>query len=143
MPRKKIDALVEYAKSFGAKGLAYIAINEDGTYKSSFAKFMKDEEMAALVAAMDGNGGGVAHATHHGTGFISEDVAEEVVREDHIKTARVRDQEDGGCVDMLVIVSDLGIFLTDLVYNALPHIAGVDEYVLLVHQSDVLRRHDV
>ena len=48
MPRKKIDALVEYAKGFGAKGLAYIAINEDGTYKSSFAKFMKDEEMAAL-----------------------------------------------------------------------------------------------
>ena len=57
MPRKKIDALVEYAKSFGAKGLAYIAINEDGTYKSSFAKFMKDEEMAALVAAMDGKPG--------------------------------------------------------------------------------------
>ncbi len=57
MPRKKIDALVEYAKGFGAKGLAYIAINEDGTYKSSFAKFMKDEEMAALVAAMDGKSG--------------------------------------------------------------------------------------
>ena len=57
MPRKKIDALVEYAKGFGAKGLAYIAINEDGTYKSSFAKFMKDEEMAALVAAMDGKPG--------------------------------------------------------------------------------------
>ncbi len=55
--RKKIDALVEYAKGFGAKGLAYIAINEDGTYKSSFAKFMKDEEMAALVAAMDGKPG--------------------------------------------------------------------------------------
>ena len=57
MPRKKIDALVEFAKGFGAKGLAYIAINEDGTYKSSFAKFMKDEEMAALVAAMDGKPG--------------------------------------------------------------------------------------
>ena len=57
MPRKKIDALVEYAKGFGAKGLAYIAINEDGTYKSSFVKFMKDEEMAALVAAMDGKPG--------------------------------------------------------------------------------------
>lgn len=57
MPRKKIDALVEYAKSFGAKGLAYTAINEDGTYKSSFAKFMKEEEMAALIAAMDGKPG--------------------------------------------------------------------------------------
>ena len=57
MPRKKIDALVEFAKGFGAKGLAYLVINEDGTYKSSFAKFMKDEEMAALVAAMDGKAG--------------------------------------------------------------------------------------
>lgn len=57
MPRKKIDALVEYAKGFGAKGLAYVAINEDGTFKSSFAKFMKEEEMNALVAAMDGKPG--------------------------------------------------------------------------------------
>ena len=57
MPRKKIDALVEYAKGFGAKGLAYVAINEDGSLKSSFAKFMKEEEMAALVAAMDGKPG--------------------------------------------------------------------------------------
>ena len=57
MPRKKIDALVEYAKGVGAKGLAYVAINEDGSLKSSFAKFMKEEEMAALVAAMDGKPG--------------------------------------------------------------------------------------
>ncbi len=48
MPRKKIDALVDFAKGYGAKGLAYLVINEDGTYKSSFAKFMKAEEMEAL-----------------------------------------------------------------------------------------------
>ncbi len=54
MPRKKIDALVDFAKGYGAKGLAYIAIAEDGTYKSSFAKFMKDEEMTALIEKMDG-----------------------------------------------------------------------------------------
>lgn len=52
MPRKKIDALVELARGFGAKGLAYAAIQEDGTVKSSFSKFMKEEEMTALVAAM-------------------------------------------------------------------------------------------
>ena len=57
MPRKKIDALVEYAKGFGAKGLAYVAIAEDGTIKSSFAKFMKEDEMKALIAAMDGKPG--------------------------------------------------------------------------------------
>ena len=57
MPRKKIDALVEFAKGYGAKGLAYIAIQEDGNVKSSFAKFMKDEEMDALIKAMDGQAG--------------------------------------------------------------------------------------
>ena len=57
MPRKKIDGLVEFAKGYGAKGLAYVAIQEDGTLKSSFAKFMTDEQMAALVTAMDGKPG--------------------------------------------------------------------------------------
>ena len=57
MPRKKIDALVEYAKGFGAKGLAYVALAEDGSFKSSFAKFMTDDEMKALIAAMDGKPG--------------------------------------------------------------------------------------
>ena len=54
MPRKKIDKLVEFAKDYGAKGLAYIAIHEDGTVKSSFAKFMTEDEMSRLVEAMDG-----------------------------------------------------------------------------------------
>ena len=57
MPRKTIDALVKFAKDFGAKGLAYLCINEDGTYKSSFAKFMTEEELDALVKAMDGEAG--------------------------------------------------------------------------------------
>ena len=57
MPRKKIDALVDSAKGNGAKGLAYLAVLEDGTYKSSFAKFMTEEELDALVKAMDGEKG--------------------------------------------------------------------------------------
>ena len=57
MPRKKIDALVEFAKTYGAKGLAYLAIDEEGNYKSSFAKFMTEEELKALVAAMNGKPG--------------------------------------------------------------------------------------
>ena len=57
MPRKKIDALVDFAKGYGAKGLAYIAIQDDGTVKSSFAKFMKEDEMDALIKAMDGKPG--------------------------------------------------------------------------------------
>ena len=57
MPRKKIDALVEFAKGFGAKGLAYLSVNEDGTYKSSFAKFMTEEQLKVLVDAMGGKPG--------------------------------------------------------------------------------------
>ena len=57
MPRKKIDALVDFAKGYGAKGLAYIAIHEDGTVKSSFAKFMTDDEMKALIETMGGENG--------------------------------------------------------------------------------------
>ncbi len=57
MPRKKIDALVDMAKGYGAKGLAYLCIGEDGSYKSSFAKFMTEEELGALVQSMNGENG--------------------------------------------------------------------------------------
>lgn len=57
MPRKKIDALTEFAKGYGAKGLAYLSVQPDGTYKSSFAKFMSEEELSALVSAMKGEKG--------------------------------------------------------------------------------------
>lgn len=57
MPRKKIDALVDFAKGYGAKGLAYLSVLEDGSYKSSFAKFMTEEELSALVGAMGGKPG--------------------------------------------------------------------------------------
>lgn len=57
MPRKKIDALVEFAKGFGAKGLAYLAIAPDGTKKSSFTKFLTDVEVDELCQAMGGEAG--------------------------------------------------------------------------------------
>ena len=57
MARKKIDKLGDFAKDFGAKGLAYIAIQEDGNVKSSFAKFMSEAQMDALIQAMEGEAG--------------------------------------------------------------------------------------
>lgn len=57
MPRKKIDALVDMAKGYGAKGLAYLCIEKEGGYKSSFAKFMTEEQLKALVEAMGGEKG--------------------------------------------------------------------------------------
>ena len=52
MGRKQIDKLVDYAKTFGAKGLPYMALHEDGSMKSSFAKFLTEEEIEALKKAM-------------------------------------------------------------------------------------------
>ncbi len=57
MPRKKIDSLTEFVKGYGLKGLAYLAVQEDGSYKSSFTKFMTSEELDKLVNAMDGKPG--------------------------------------------------------------------------------------
>lgn len=57
MPRKKIDALVDFAKGYGAKGLAYLCVLPDGSYKSSFAKFMTEDQLKALVDAMSGEPG--------------------------------------------------------------------------------------
>ena len=57
MGRKQIDKLVDLAKTYGAKGLAYLCVNEDGTYKSSFAKFFEEEQLKELVKAMDGEPG--------------------------------------------------------------------------------------
>lgn len=57
MPRKKIDALVDFAKGYGAKGLAYLCVLPDGSYKSSFSKFMTEDQLKALVEAMSGEPG--------------------------------------------------------------------------------------
>lgn len=51
MPRKKIDALVEVARSFGGKGLAYLGVGsaDEGAHRSSFSKFVSPEEMDAII----------------------------------------------------------------------------------------------
>ncbi len=56
MPRKKIDKLVEFAKGYGAKGLAYIAIGEDGTVKSSEILFCKIYERGRNVCSYCSHG---------------------------------------------------------------------------------------
>ena len=52
MGRKQVDKLVDFAKGYGAKGLAYIQLKSDGETKSSFAKFMTEEEKAKLIEAV-------------------------------------------------------------------------------------------
>jgi len=51
--RKQIDELVEYVKKFEAKGLAYLSVAEDGEHRSSFAKFLSSETLAAILERLD------------------------------------------------------------------------------------------
>lgn len=57
MPRKQIDALVDFAKGYEAKGLAYIQIQPSGDIKCSFSKFLSEDKLNELIAALDGKPG--------------------------------------------------------------------------------------
>ncbi len=52
MPRKKIDALTEFVKTYEAKGLAYLAIDAEGNIKSSFAKFLEEDKLESIKERM-------------------------------------------------------------------------------------------
>ena len=58
LTRKEIDKLTEYVKGIGGKGLAWIRYTEEGV-ASSFAKFMTEDEMAAIASKMDAKTGDV------------------------------------------------------------------------------------
>ena len=57
MPRKKIDALTEFAKTYEAKGLAYLAIDAEGNIKSSFAKFLEEDKLKSIMERMEAKPG--------------------------------------------------------------------------------------
>ncbi len=57
MSRKEIDSLVEYVKTYRAKGLAWYRYAEDGTFSSSYAKFLTDEENKAILDKMNAKAG--------------------------------------------------------------------------------------
>ena len=57
MPRKQIDALVDFVKGYEAKGLAYIQIQPSGDIKCSFSKFLSEDKLNELIAALDGKPG--------------------------------------------------------------------------------------
>lgn len=49
-PRKEIDKLADFVKTYRAKGLAWMKLAADGTMTSSFAKFLSEDEIAAIKA---------------------------------------------------------------------------------------------
>jgi aspartyl-tRNA synthetase len=55
--RKQIDELTEYVKTFGAKGLAYLAITPEGEQRSSFAKFLPADTSQKLLARLEAQPG--------------------------------------------------------------------------------------
>ena len=56
-PRRTLDAWQEWAKQRGAKGLAYVLVQEDGELTGPVAKNITDEERAGLAAATGANPG--------------------------------------------------------------------------------------
>ncbi len=54
LSRKDIDELTDHIKKYGAKGLAWIKINEDSTYTSVITKFLKEDELKKIVSKLDG-----------------------------------------------------------------------------------------
>ena len=60
LSRKEIDALGEFAKTYHVKGLAWLSLQDDGTARSSFAKFLSEEKLAALTQALGVERGDVA-----------------------------------------------------------------------------------
>jgi aspartyl-tRNA synthetase len=52
--RKQIDELADLVKEFGAKGLAWLALGDEGEIRSSFAKFLADEQVQTIVNRLGG-----------------------------------------------------------------------------------------
>ena len=57
--RREIDELGKLAAVYGAKGLAYITINQDGSLKSPLLKFFTEQQMAAIVERLEGKPGDI------------------------------------------------------------------------------------
>lgn len=48
IPRRELDGLVEYVGHYGAKGLAWIGFNEDGTLKCQITKFLGEDKIREI-----------------------------------------------------------------------------------------------
>jgi aspartyl-tRNA synthetase len=55
--RKQIDELTALAQEFGAKGLAYLALPKEGELRSSFAKFLPEERVQAMLSRLEAQKG--------------------------------------------------------------------------------------
>lgn len=57
IPRRELDGLVDYVARYGAKGLAWIGFNTDGTLKCQITKFLGEDKIREIGAACEANKG--------------------------------------------------------------------------------------
>jgi aspartyl-tRNA synthetase len=62
LPRSELDTLTEMVKQYGAKGLVWAFVQDDGTLRSPIAKFLSPDEVAGIIAALDAAPGDVLFA---------------------------------------------------------------------------------
>src|SRR5699024_2533933 len=71
---------------------------------------------------------------------VGDDVAEEVIGDDHVEAGGVGGHEDGGRIHVQIVDGDLGVFGRDGIHRAAPQVTGVDQHVVLVHEGELLAR---
>nr|MBF0223673.1 aspartate--tRNA ligase [Desulfobulbaceae bacterium] len=105
--RKNIDDLTEYAAQFGAKGLAWVKMKEDGEWQSPIAKFFTDEERANMAAALDAKPGDLLF-------FVADTpkVVHQALSELRLELARMQNLIDKKTYDLLW-VTDFPLFEYD------------------------------
>ena len=62
MTRSELDALTDHVKRFGAGGLVWAFVGEDGSWRSPIAKFLSDEERAAMAHELGATAGDLLFA---------------------------------------------------------------------------------
>ena len=72
--RHQIDELTEFARRYGAKGLAHVAVAADGTVHSPIAKFLGEERTAAVAGAVAGKPGDLILIVADADGEVVADV---------------------------------------------------------------------
>lgn len=70
LSRKEIDALTEVVKTYRAKGLAWLSLNQDGSVRSSFAKFLTEQELNSIIKRMDMQPGDIAFFVADGNNTV-------------------------------------------------------------------------
>jgi len=74
--RKDLDDLTAFVAQFGARGMAWVKIKEDGSWQSPIAKFFRDEELAGMAAAAGAEPGDLLLFGADQAGIVHQSLAE-------------------------------------------------------------------